>query len=931
MHGDAMEQAFNSPQQIRSARNRLGLTQRELARRAGVAVHTVRDVELGRVRSPHPETLRRLLAACDATPRIHLLGMFAVEWAGEPLPIGSRLERSMLAVLALRPRQPLTREEIAAALWGVNPPRSWVNLIQTYASRLRRLLDPDAILFESGGYRLMIGPDRVDATLFQDLMARAAGGDHADALGLAERALRLWRGRLGSGLSPHFRQHPAVVELESSRAAAALRYAELAVPAGRPSEAATVLATVAAEHPTHPGVAEALARLLGATRTDGAHPVAAAEPGTGHLFGDAPISLAVLGTVSVTRLGRTVHIGGQLGRTVLAALALDPGRTVSVDRLAQLLWGDRPPRSARTQVHVQISRLRAILRQAGVADLIRTEPGGYSVRPERISTDLAAADDLILRSRTAAAAGRHAEAAEGFRRALELWQGTELNGVTEYLAEAVAARLADLRQDAAEERIAAELEHGSPLAVLRELDDLIRAHPLREELHRLRMLALHRSGRRAEALAAYGAAREVLRGELGLDPSPALRDLEAEILAHGADRPGPPGPVPVPAQLPPCAYGFAGRVDELARLREMLAGPTSTAGRRVIVLSGMPGIGKTALAVHVATRVSALFPDGQLFVELGGGSTARPTGAVLGDVLRSLGADPPGLPADLAGRVALLRTLTAGKRMLILLDDVATESQVEDLLPADPGCAVLITSRRVLPGLGVGHRLALAPLAAGPARQVLTAWAGTNLAAKDPDAVGDLVRVCAGVPLALRIVGARLAAFTHLTPAGVAGRMGDDVRRLDELVVGGHSVRASLDASHRLLSDDARAVLLELFRLGDLSATDAEVGARLGASVDDIAALTEELAGLHLVEITEPSADRGARYRLNGLVRAYLAAEPSPPVRGRRSAGGTEPARRACSPTARGKVRDSSATYVDDVRSATSEGVPDDSSVQCAR
>ncbi|MFL6141313.1 MAG: BTAD domain-containing putative transcriptional regulator [Labedaea sp.] len=536
-------------------------------------------------------------------------------------------------------------------------------------------------------------------------------------------------------------------------------------------------------------------------------------------------------------------ISGRLGRTVVAALALAlvSGRASSVEQLIDALWGDVPPATARQQVHIQVSKLRAALTRAGASAVVCTEPSGYRLRAAQV--DVGDVVRLQEEARADADAGHPDEAAAKFRTALERWSGTPLGGASAHLAAARIPGLDELWLCLVEERIDAELACGHAARLVPELTGLVRDHPLREGLHHRRMLALYRAGRRADALAAFREARRVLRDELGMDPPRELVDLEEEVLASGSSGTG--GSCRVrPAQLPPLATGFAGRADELAALAAVLGRPSEAP--RVALVTGMPGIGKTALAVRAGA--AAEFPDGQLYADLRGANVrpARPA-EVLGGFLRALGVRARAMPADLAGRIAEFRSRTAGRRMLVMLDNAGAAEQVEPLLVAEPGCATVVTSRFVLPELEAAVRVPVGPLPDDDAHNVLENVAGAARLA-DREAAAMIVKTCGGVPLALRIAGGQLATFPSMEAAEVAARLSngpgpeESLRRLDRPARRALSLLAMIDCS-----------TMPSWPLAPL----------LGVTADRAARLAARLASLHLLEPAEPG-----RYRMHDRVRA---------------------------------------------------------------
>lgn len=582
------------------------------------------------------------------------------------------------------------------------------------------------------------------------------------------------------------------------------------------------------------------------------------------------LSITLLGPVSAVSGGQQVQLNGRLGRTALAVLALDPGRVVSTERLVDAFWGHTPPLTARKQVHIQVSRLRRALREAGAVDVVRTEPTGYLLAVDSGCVDLVVVQRLRSQAGKARHAGDVAAAAQQLQAARAAFSGQPLGGTSEHLLAAELPSLEELRLTVVEECVAAELAAGRAEQLVGELSALVRAHPLRERLHRLRMLALYRSGRRADALLAYQQARDAVRSELGLEPSPELAELQRQILA-GSDTVGPPARRITPAQLPPAPRGFVGRSAEQQRLRALLT--RSSEVPRVALLSGMPGVGKTALAVEVAGAMAKAFPDGQLYVDLRGmDEPPLAPAAVLGGFLRALGMDSPAQPADLAGRSAEFRSRTARLKMLVVLDNAAGEDQVEPLLVAGAGCATLITSRSTLPGLQPSLRVVVPPMPDEVARHVLIAAAGADRLHTDPEAVTAIVRACAGVPLALRIAGARLAAAPQLSPAVLAGSLAGG-NPLVDLSAGNKSVQASLASSFVALPEPARLALGGLARLGAPTFGPWVLGPLLDVSQREAVRLLLTVADAHLVE---PGATHSGQYGLHDLVRAHARASTAP-------------------------------------------------------
>ncbi|MFH0521067.1 BTAD domain-containing putative transcriptional regulator [Streptomyces sp. M41] len=709
-------------------------------------------------------------------------------------------------------------------------------------------------------------------------------------------------------------------------------------------------------------------------------------------------------------------------RALLAALLLEGGRVVSVESLMDVLWGGAPPASARASLHNHVARLRRLLDDP---DRLRAVPPGYMLRVDDGELDV----DVFV-SRVAAA--RVAHAARDWERtvgectaALALWRGAPLSGLpAEVGGYALVQRLAEARLLLLEWRFDAELSVGGPRldALVPELAELAAEYPLRESFHRQLMLALHRTGRRAEALAVHRDLRTRLIEELGVEPgagvreahvavlrgagggeragergsrgaaegevgrasrrvreyaadreprgaalrsagrvggagggavrggawrdedgvagsgavspedferhgaasaeavrgddaavrpvpSPALRGAESSASSpsressdmaapaastdggvegtaaqapgsrRGAEAPAAsasPGP-PRPAQLPPPPAYFTGRTTTLHALRRTLAPapaptltPTPRPSTAIAVLSGMAGVGKSALALHAAHDLANRFPDGQLYVNLHGATPGMPPltpGQALTALLRDLGADPRSIPEHPDAAAALLRSLLAPTRTLMVLDDAANAAQVRPLLPAGPGCAVIVTSRSPLTALDGARRFPLTPLSAEDSAALLRAASGRDGlqdgrnghaggAAHGIDGVHPLVRLTGGLPLALRVVAARLAARSALTPETLARQLTATESRLHHLEYDDLSVRRSLAVAH-----DA------------LAASDREVDQDAAVAFRRIGALDLPAYGVPLLATLTGTDERRAEAALDRLVDVALLEE----------------------------------------------------------
>ncbi|WP_410587705.1 BTAD domain-containing putative transcriptional regulator [Amycolatopsis sp. lyj-23] len=556
--------------------------------------------------------------------------------------------------------------------------------------------------------------------------------------------------------------------------------------------------------------------------------------------------------------GHWVALRGERQRTLLAVLLLNAGRPVPVDVLVEALWPDGPPKSATSNLHTYLSRLRERI------DGLRVEhgPPGYRLHVEPEELDL-------LAFRSAVADGRRTAdpvaAAGHYRRALALWRGPVLAGLHVPRLDADVARLESERLAVFEDCVDAELTAGRHGELTGELQAMITEHPLRERLAAQLMIALHRAGQQGSALEVYRRLRTTLIEELGVEPGAEARRVHAAVLRGEDPVPRlPPSVWPV-CQLPPDIGDFTGRDAELAELTGVLGAGT---GVPVAVLTGEPGAGKSTLAVRAAHRLRARFPDGQLYVPLAG----REIGEVLADLLRALGVPGPAVPDDVRARAAVFRGRLTDRRVLVVLDDAVDPEHVRTLLPGTPGCAVLVTSRRRLSGLAGAHRLALGPLSGADATELLNRLAGARVAREGADAE-RIITACARLPLALRIAGSRLAIRPHLRLGELADRLEDEVRRLDELTVSDLAVRSSIALSYEGLRPPARRAfrLLGRCRLADLPAW------AVTTLVDDPDEAVEELVEASLLEARGADGTGEGRYRMHDLVRLY-AAELDDPV-----------------------------------------------------
>ncbi|MFF7095247.1 BTAD domain-containing putative transcriptional regulator [Streptomyces rubradiris] len=682
-------------------------------------------------------------------------------------------------------------------------------------------------------------------------------------------------------------------------------------------------------------------------------------------------------------------IGSPKVRALLAALLLEPGRVVSVEVLKDALWGGAPPVSARASLHNHVTRLRRLLDDP---ERLRAVPPGYVLRVAHGELDVHVFDARAAEARAAHARRDWAGVLRACAGALTLWRGTPLSGLPADIGGyAFVQRLEQARLLLLEWRYDAELALGGArlAALVPELTALTAEHPLREAYHRQLMLALHRTGRQAEALAVHRDLRARLVEELGIEPGPAVREAHVEVLRDRGGQPGDdcpsgscpgekprtgdaggpdaagsvgtdagsgsggtgdegaclagvvdepvsaappcaspvpqPGPgaasgptasgspqdgavppvpqTPPPAQLPAPPAHFTGRTDVRREMRRALTGPPAS-GPAVAVISGMAGVGKSALALHVAHELRKLFTDGQLYVNLHGstpGMTPLTAAQALAALLRDLGVGPRNIPEHPDAAAALLRSLLAPARLLLVLDDAANAAQVRPLLPAGPGCAVIVTSRSPLTALDGARRFPLAPLTGEDSAALLRAVSGRA----GLDAGHPLVELTGRLPLALRVVAARLAARRALTPDVLAGQLADTGSRLHHLEYDDLSVRRSLAVAHDALAaaerEADRDAALALRRIGalDLPTYGASLIARLtGTDERRAEAALDRLVDVALLEETAYG-----RYAPHDLVRDFArelaeadarathvqSATPAPTVSTRAAAGDAFP------------------------------------------
>lgn len=618
----------------------------------------------------------------------------------------------------------------------------------------------------------------------------------------------------------------------------------------------------------------------------------------------------LLGPLEILDGTRNVVPTAPKPRQVIALLLMRRNTLVQTSELIDELWENDPPASAMTTLQTYIYKLRKILTARDSEDILLTRPGGYTLAVPDSCTDLhqfeVEADDgkALLKK------GEPAAAADVLKRALGRWRGSALVDVVPGgLLSSYVTRLEELRERTLDLRIEADLRLGRHQELISELKSLVLSRPLHENVHASLMIALHRSGRRHEALEVYQTLRRSMIDNLGLEPGQELRSLHQALLSEGtvgepyeprrrpapaeqqhrttAPRPEPgkpaappaPGPtphppqgIPVPAQLPADLTDFTGRRSVVGRAPAVLAGDEEHARPRtatpVAVISGMPGVGKTALAVHLSHTVRPLFQDGQLYADLRGSTGAGCGPAdVLHGFLRALGTAPGDIPADLDERSKLFRSTTVGRRLLILLDDVSSLAELRPLLPGDPQCAVVITSRRRLHGLDGAWNIDLDAMDTAEGSELLSRIIGIPRIGRERHAAEQLVETVGGLPLAVRCIGGRLNGSPGLTLSGLALQLSCSDKLLDELRLGDLDVRSRYDRSYEGLGRVERSVFRLLSILPSSQFTADSVVELLGSDSRTVERQLERFVDSHLISIRWENDT--AHYMIPAVTRAY--------------------------------------------------------------
>jgi DNA-binding SARP family transcriptional activator/tetratricopeptide (TPR) repeat protein len=559
-------------------------------------------------------------------------------------------------------------------------------------------------------------------------------------------------------------------------------------------------------------------------------------------------------------------------RALLAVLLLRPGQVVSITQLVAELWGDDPPQAARKLVSGYVLRLRRLTGDPAGQVLV-TSASGYRLLVAPGEIDVSRFGELVAAARAAFEEANGARAAELLDEALELWRGPPLLDVPPGpLVVAEMARLEEMRLDATELWVAAGMSCGRGAELVAELRQLTAGHPLRERFWLQLMQALEHSGRPAEALEVYGQVRAILAEELGTDPGPDLQQFYRGLLASGAapaTRPpagesGRARPAVPLRQLPGTVAHFAGRTAELAMLTRLPDRPGAPQPGTVVIsaIDGMPGVGKTALAVQAGHLLADRFPDGQLFVDLHGhtpGQKPADPADVLAGLLAADGVNSRYLPAGLDGRAVMWRDRMAGQRVLLILDNAASSAQVAPLLPGTAGCLVLVTSRRFLGDLPMTLDVSLDVLTAGEAAAMFTDLAPPGTA--EPAQVAELVALCGHLPLAISLLGRLL---TRHRSWRMADLIGETRARLLTIAAENQTVAAAFEVSYQDLDRGQQRFFRQLALYPGADIDVHAAAALTGLPADEASRCLDTLHGCRLVEEPVPR-----RYRMHDLIRQY--------------------------------------------------------------
>ncbi|MFG2719312.1 BTAD domain-containing putative transcriptional regulator [Streptomyces sp. NPDC048416] len=585
----------------------------------------------------------------------------------------------------------------------------------------------------------------------------------------------------------------------------------------------------------------------------------------------APLRGNVLGPVEASWCTTPIALGGPRRRALFAALVLHAGQVMSVDRLVSLVWGADPPSSAVTKLHGQVSGLRAAIDAVAGSgsgrNVVLTRSPGYLVPTEVVSTDIEEFEALLTSVQSLSP--RPAEAAARYENALALWRGRVAEDVLCHEPWPVVVALEARRWQTVESRARADLAAGNAETVVDTLAKEMESAPYRETLIICYVRALYQCGRQVDALDVLRAAHERLRVELGLDPSPELQRLEAEILRHDPSLVGSTNGPKIPSSLPPGPRALFGRDAELGALLRICDIPAPHAV--VAAVSGLAGIGKTALALAAAHQLRPHYPDGSLYFDLRGNERKQlPPARAMVRTLRSLGLDDLSIPGHPEEILDLYRTTLADRRILLVLDNAGSEAQVRPLIPVSNRCAALITSRKRLSGLTPSVAFSLTPLAPSAALSQFSGLVGARRVAAEPERTDVILRRCGYHPLAVHIAGARLATRPHWSIGELADRLEGGPNSIDELAVGNVCIRTFLEESYRSLSLEIRRAFSALMSLPTIEYQPGMLANLFDTSRAAATDLLDTLVDHGLMEVSGLGNAGAHCYRANELVRAFM-------------------------------------------------------------
>jgi DNA-binding SARP family transcriptional activator/tetratricopeptide (TPR) repeat protein len=600
------------------------------------------------------------------------------------------------------------------------------------------------------------------------------------------------------------------------------------------------------------------------------------------------VEFRILGPIEIAVGPQRLELAGMRQRIAVATLLISANRVVIMDRLLEAIYGEDLPPTCRSQAQISISSLRRLFASHSRDEVISTYAHGYLIKVDNGQLDSERFEELIAAARAARDSNQLDRAVAGYRDALRLWRGPALDGIDSQLIRATASRLDELRIATNEDRLMLELDLGRHHELVGELTELVEEFPLRERLRGQLMLALYRCDRTAEALQVYRQARRTMIDELGIEPGERLQHLEHAILTSDLALDPPAEPVriqpvrqQVPSMLPTDIADFTGRTDEVEQIHQHLIQGEEEPARLavpVVVVVGKGGVGKTSIAVHAPHGVAGRFADGQLFADLHGW-TSHPVSPmqVLERFLRALGVPGSQIPDGLDERAEVYRNLLADRKVLVVLDDAWSESQVSPLLPGHGTAAVIVTSRSRLTGLAGAAHIEVNVFDADKSLDLLARIAGIHRVQAQSEAAAAVAEHCGHLPLALRIAGARLAARQHWSMRQLVERLEDETGRLDELRHGDMGIRSSISLTYDSASEQARRLFRRLALL-ELPVFSGWVSAAL---LDQPLASAEDLLGdlvsAQLIETTGTGSGVQSQYRFHELIRVFarerLAAE----------------------------------------------------------